>query len=234
MDNYQNWQNTRLGKFTASEISKLLVSGKSKTEYFGKSALSYIDGKLAEILTQQSLTDLTGIPAIEHGNSLEHLAMMEFEKRSGMKVEYYGGANPMFFELAQFADFAGGSPDGIANDKHVLEVKCPYNPLHHLQNLKISSQQDLAKERPEYYAQLQFNMLCCEKLSGYFISYDDRFLDDNQKLKVVRIEQDTEFQQTILERLGEAIKLLKVTFSLLDTNIVTATYDSNLQTTLIN
>lgn len=203
------WQLERLGKFTASEIYKLFKSGRGKADYFGETAKSYIKSRLAEIITQESCTDLEGIAAIEHGNSYEVEAIAVFEKQTGLKVDYYGKGNPCFLPLPGFEDWAGGSPDGVTEDA-VCEIKCPFNPLHHINHLLIKNGADLLCEKEQYYAQLQFNMLAAGKDKGYFISYDPRPLDYRFRLHVVEVLAHYEWRTELRERLTEAVKLLGV------------------------
>ena len=44
------WERARLGKFTASEMHKLMKKGRAKDQYFGEGALTYIKSKVAEII----------------------------------------------------------------------------------------------------------------------------------------------------------------------------------------
>jgi hypothetical protein len=204
------WQTERLGKFTASEIHKLMQKGRAKDDYFGQTAQTYIKGKLAEIITQEPLVDLDGRAAIEWGNSNELDAVMSFEKKIGQKVEYFGKANPKFIPFYVHPDFAGGSPDGFVGTDSVIEVKCPYNSCHHITHLLISTAEDLKKEKPEYYGQLQFNMLCAEREKGYFISYDPRPVSFTHRLHVLEIPFDSDYCTELTERIGEAVKMLRV------------------------
>ena len=47
----KEWFDARLAKVTSSELHKLFKNGRSKTEYFGETAKSYIQEKVAEIMT---------------------------------------------------------------------------------------------------------------------------------------------------------------------------------------
>lgn len=208
-----DWLQKRCGKFTASDIHKLLEKGKSKCDYFGKGALGYIRVKLAEILTG-SVVEVTGVPAMEWGNSLELEAVQAFEKETGHKVTYWGKANPEFFELT---DHSGGSPDGeIEKDGAIIEVKCPYTTAEHINHLLISDAAELQVEKKDYYAQIQMNMLARGRGKGYFISYDPRITIPQLRLKYIEVPLDEDFAEMLKERIWEAEKYLKVLYASLD------------------
>lgn len=203
------WQKQRLGKFTSSEIWKLMQKGRSKDSYFGETAQTYIKGRLAEILTQEPVNNLDGLAAIEWGNSNEIDAVMMFEKRMGLTVEYYGKGNPRFFPFSEHPEYAGGSPDGFVGEDGVIEVKCPYNSTHHITHMMIGGDSDLRIEKPDYYGQLQFNMLCSGRPKGYFVSYDPRMLKYELRLHVIEVPLNDAYCTELVERLGESLKLLK-------------------------
>lgn len=228
-----NWQLERLGKFTASEINRLMGKGRGKDEYFGKDALTYIKTKLAEIITQEPSTMLEGMAAIEWGNSNELDAVLSFEQAKKLKVEYFGKANPKFIPYEKHSDWAGGSPDGFASDESVIEVKCPYNSTHHITHLLISTAEDLKKEKPEYYGQLQFNMLCSGKKNGWFISYDPRCLNYKLRLHVISVPFDQQYCDELEERISEAVKMLSVYLDCINPSAMVAHYDYDLKTTIV-
>lgn len=204
------WSEVRCGKFTASEIHKLLVKGK-KTE-FGEVANSYIKKKAIECLVPLDL-----IPKIE-GKSLNWGVEHEAEANEVYSsrymfdgdVTYYGGENPRFFPLKGYEDYAGGSPDAIHGDI-LVEYKCPYNPEVHFENLRMTAE-EFKTERKEYYAQIQFNLMCTGLKKARFVSYDPRFSDVHYRLAVIEIEKDESFCEMLLSRIelakNELIKLL--------------------------
>lgn len=194
----QQWELDRLGKFTASEIWKLMEKGRSS--FFGKGAETYIRQKAAEILTLEKVSGgRINTNALEWGNAHEYEAVKELEKK-GYKVEYYGGANPKFFE---YSPFSGGSPDGIIEDA-VLEIKCPYNSAEHIQHLMIGSADELLDYAPEYYWQITANMVFTNRTKGMFVSYDPRFADDYLVLHTMSFDLDEKDKDLLIERLKVA------------------------------
>lgn len=222
-EQHVEWMNKRCGKFTASEIHKLLEKGSKKEDYFGKGAMTYIRTKLAEILTG-NVVEIAGVDAIEYGESNELEAVLAFESETGMKVNYMGKANPKFY---QYSDYSGGSPDGLTeDDKAIIEIKCPYNSAEHVRYLFMECADDLKAERKEYYAQIQMNMLCSGKEYGYFISYDPRLSIPKLRLKIINVYKDEAFIEMLKERIAEAEKYLKVLYASLDEKELTTTLNA--------
>lgn len=204
---YENWMTDRLGKFTASEIYKLLVKGKGG-EYFGQAAQTYIKQKAAEILTlEQNNGGRINGNALEWGNAHEHEAIQRFIKITKNDVDYYGGASPKFFELTPFS---GGSPDAIINGDTVGEIKCPYNSAEHIEHLLLNDEADLKSYYPEAYWQMTFNMICTELKKATFISYDPRYADEPLQIKIISFGINKEDAALIKERVEEAEKQLSV------------------------
>ena len=204
---YESWMTDRLGKFTASEIYKLLVKGKGG-EYFGQAAQTYIKQKAAEILTlEQNNGGRVNGYALEWGNAHEHEAIVRFQKETGLDVDYYGGASPKFFELTPFS---GGSPDAIISGDTVGEVKCPYNSAEHIEHLLLNDETDLKSYYPEAYWQMTFNMICTDLKKATFISYDPRYADEVLQIKIISFDINEEDAALIKERVAEAEKQLSV------------------------
>lgn len=203
----KEWEMERCGKFTASEIHKLLVKGKGG-EYFGKGALTYIRLKAAEILTLvPNNGGRVNIAALEWGNAHEYEAVERFKKETGLNVEYYGGGNPKFFS---YTEFSGSSPDAIVPGNAIIEVKCPMNSGEHLEHLLLNTAEDLKDYYPECYWQMVMNMICVGVRSGYFVSYDERYIDKKLQIKILRFDIDEEDEARLKETIAEAEKQLSV------------------------
>lgn len=231
-----HWQQARLGKFTASEIHKLMQKGKSKSEYFGKGAMTYIKERLAEILTGQPVKELTGLNALEWGNAHEMEAVKSFQEAYKIpELIYYGGANPSFFE---FNKYSGGSPDGITST-HIIEVKCPYNSGVHIDNLLGSRSENPALwfkgNRLEYFYQSQFNMMCCKKRRGYFVSYDPRMVDETNRLAIIELTLDEETENEISERIDSGANIIRESIKILEQQslVLIAHHDPEANVTIV-
>ena len=192
----------RFGKFTASEIWKLLVGGRAKDDVFGETAKTYIKEKAVEILTQRRKESFSS-RATDWGNEYEYKAVQEYNRFYFVDVEYFGSTNPKFFTCPEFEQYAGGSPDFLAGAT-VGEIKCPYDSVNHLDNLLLRNVDEFKKLHKEYYTQIQFNIHCTGSEVGHFVSYDWRFQDEKQ-LFILEIPKDKEHIELILDRLKIAI-----------------------------
>ena len=195
------WLSSRAGKFTASEIHKIMGKGRGQ-EYFGMVAKSYITTKAAEFLTGELANQRGQTMAMEWGQAHEFEAITKYQAQYG-EVEYYGGANPMFFE---YSKFSGGSPDGVSSDS-VIEIKCPFNSSEHLKHLLLKDREEIKDAIPEYYWQMTANALFTNKPYSVFISYDPRF-ESQYQMKVLRFSIDLDDCSLLKERLEEAEKEL--------------------------
>jgi hypothetical protein len=197
------WRAERLGKFTASEIHKLMEKG-TKGSYFGKGAMTYIMEVVGEIITGE--TPEVTARAIEWGWANEYEAIQEYEKRTGISVQYYGSGQPKF---VPYNDVAGGSPDGEVGSNKLIEVKCPYNSGNHVKFLSMSGQIDLKERNYDYFCQSQFNLRCTEREIADFLSYDPRVIEPRLKLAIIEITRDEELIKEMEERIDAATDIVK-------------------------
>jgi hypothetical protein len=208
-----DWKSQRLGKFTSSEVWKLMKGGRKKDEVFGQTALTYINEKTAEILTGQAPEQVFA-KALEWGAANELDAILTFQEQTGLAVEHFGVGNPQFFP---YYGIAGGSPDGLT-DLKVIEVKCPYTSANHVEFLKASYSDDpsgwLKENNEAYYYQCQLNILACDKMGAYLVSYDSRVLNHEHRLAVLAIERDSDFEAEIKMRLDLAKEIVKKTLNI--------------------
>jgi hypothetical protein len=110
------WLKLRVGKVTASEMTKLVSdTGKIRT---GDGPSTFLNEKLAEILLGEPLPK-SGFFQSDHGHWLEESARPAFTLETGLEVEEVG-----FIETDDGR--CGASPDGIIVGKECgLEIKCP-------------------------------------------------------------------------------------------------------------
>lgn len=220
MSNYFDntaWAAQRLGRFTASEIYKLMKGGRKKDQLFGQGAMTYIEEKIAEIVTGEA-KELEGLKALEWGAANELDAITLFQQMHFEEVQHFGLSNPEFFE---WNSVSGGSPDGLTHTA-VVEVKCPYVSSNHVgfliaSKLPIEQQAEWLKENwDNYYCQVQFNMLCCNRGKGYLISYDPRTVKPEHRIAVLEVMADGDFQMDIDFRISEAKKIVKQALNTID------------------
>lgn len=187
------WFQERLGKFTSSEMHKLLVEPRSKTpgEVFGDGAKTYIFQKLNELVTGQVTNiDLSYKDAIAWGHAHEPDAVIMYSQRTGNPVSDCGFEVPVDLN---YIEMCGGSPDGLIYKKGIIEVKCPYNGENHMVNLRLKDEAEFAKKYPKYYAQIQTNLWVTGTEFCDFISFDPRPTAIFNQIKVLRIEPNNSF-----------------------------------------
>jgi hypothetical protein len=189
----EDWHRARSGKFTPSELYRLMTEPKVKTEKLSEGAKTYVKEKIAEILTVDISNEkmFHGNNATEWGNSFEGEAIELFSDMLNKEIINVGFIN--------YDDNFGGTPDGISHDNLFgIEVKCPYNPSIHLDNLLLDSLA-FKKERKEYYWQIQGYSLITGIEDWYFVSYDPRQID--YKLKILPIKRNEDDIRIIKEKL---------------------------------
>jgi len=160
----EEWFKARLGKFTASQIYKLMSKGKGSI--FSETGNTYIFSRAVEVIT--GIYDYTpDTYATIHGIENEPRAIEIYESIYGCKV-LPGGFHT-------YKDYAAASPDGMLDDAlGIVEVKCPYNSSNHFKNLLIKSAEAMRTERPEYYWQMMMGMMFTSTDYCDFISFDPR------------------------------------------------------------
>lgn len=195
------WRDARCGKFTASEIWKLMGDPRSKADKeagnWSDTALTYIHTKVAEDLTGQMRQNSNAYPLV-WGEEQEPLAKQVLENKKGLKVTKCS--------FIPFTDHSGGSPDGLIGENAILEIKCPYNSANQIEYLLVKDVNDIKKVWPEYYWQCQMNMLFAKRTHCYFVTYDPRFTNEKHVLRVIEFDANPEDQNICLLRIEKAIE----------------------------
>ena len=197
-----NWLDARKGKFTASEIHKLMGKGNP----LSKTAETFVYEKCAEVLTGERKPIYA--PSIDWGKEYEAEAFEYFQQLSFEQFTYYGGETHVFIP---YGSHSGYSPDAIGENS-IIEIKCPYNSSNHLKNFTIYDADSLKSIHPEYYWQVQLGMIATNLDKAYFVSYDPR-MPQGKKLHVAEIERHL-VQDEIDEKLSHAVELLNSVIAL--------------------
>lgn len=178
-----DWFKERYGKFTASEIHKLLgIRGLGKTgeTYAIEKAIEQLYGKI-EIPFSSFDT--------QRGIDTEPIAFAKFK-------ELYPETKPSF--MFPYGEHAGASPDGVVGTDAILEIKCPRANKF----FKIVADEDID---PEYIAQMQMQMLCSNSNKAYFFNY--LILNDKEYYHTIIVERDNDMIELIKQRLEQAIEI---------------------------
>lgn len=179
----EEWFKDRWGKFTASEIHKLLgIKG------LGQTGETYAIEKAIEQMYGQVEDSYRGAD-MQRGIELEPLAFAKFK-------ELYPEATESF--MFPYGQHAGASPDGVVGKDAILEIKCPRATKF----FKIVADENIDKE---YIAQMQMQMMCSNSKRAYFFNYC--IIMGEEFYHLIIVERDEVMIDLIKERLKEAITI---------------------------
>lgn len=174
------WFDARLGRFTGSEINKLMTGGrrdmteaelieakankiKRKTVdvMFGDTATGYIEEKANDIVFGRDMDDSLVTFDMQRGIDLEPLAFRKVKELKGKD----------FIEVSECSFFVkgdnlGASPDGLVGEDSCLEIKCPRAKKFFKIVKNGASEID-----PIYYDQMQTEMLVTNSTECCFFNY---------------------------------------------------------------
>lgn len=196
MQRTEQWHELRSGRFTGSEIHKLMGA-----KGLGETGNTYALEKAFDIVFGRDKDEGFTSYAMQRGIDLEPLAFEFFAERQFFEVEKCG-----FFVKG---DNLGASPDGLTSDDGCLEIKCPDNKK--IQRLIAGKPIDT-----QYIWQMQCEMLVTNSTRCHFFNYGIR--NDEVIFHEIIVKADKEKQDLILERVEEAVKLRDEYVQILLTN----------------
>ena len=182
-----DWFQQRIGRFTASEIHKLICKKGALTQ----TARTYIVEKVTETIIGQN-NDSFETMAMVWGTDHEPEALELYELVTGNDVELSG--------FHQYGDHAGGSPDGLIGDDGMIEIKCPYSSKNHIEYGLIESAKDLP---PAYFWQMQMNMMITGREWCDFVSYDPRC---KYHIFIYRVDADEKAFEMLKNAIEKAVE----------------------------
>lgn len=173
------WHAIRCGRITGSRLMDVMAfsSQKGKEHVELKKRADYREDLAAERLTGK--TEDEGFVSSEMRWGREH----ESEARAAYELSADELVIPVGFAVHPALEFAGASPDSLVGEEGILEIKCPKTTTH-LRYLKAGVVPE------EYRAQMTWEMVCCERTWGDFVSYDPRMLDEELRVFKVRYHLD--------------------------------------------
>lgn len=177
------WHEQRMGKFTASEIHKLMgIKG------LGETGKSYAIDKAIEELYGEVEENFVSYD-MERGIELEPLAFNKFKELKSL--EFLEVKKCGFFS----GDFHGASPDGLVGADAVLEIKCPKAGTF----FKLVADGEIDKK---YFYQMQHQMMLTGRKKAHFFNY---FIFDGQEFwHEIIVERDDKVCDLIWDRILEA------------------------------
>lgn len=181
------WHNQRNGRFTASEIHKLMgVRG------LGDTGKSYAIDKAIEELFGEVDENFISYD-MERGIELEPLAFAKFKEIKSL--EFIQVINCGFFN---YCENSGASPDGLVAGTAILEIKCPKASTF----FKLVATNEIEQK---YFYQMQMQMMATGRSNGYFFNY---IIIDGQELwHTIEVDADLRIWSKMQDRLAEAIEI---------------------------
>lgn len=201
-----DWKDFRKGLFTSSQIYRLMADPTKKEkeagEVLSKGAKTYILELISNVEAKPKQQYYS--PAMEWGNEQEPQAVLRLAELLGKDVT---NSDFIYTSIGGFVFFindkkSGGTPDVILLDA-IAEIKCPDSHTHLYYKLFVN-EANIESELPDYYDQMQHNMMLCQKDKCYFLSYDPRFKDTSKQLHLVEVLKNNERCQQILTKIEQA------------------------------
>ncbi|UNE54918.1 lambda exonuclease family protein [Bartonella machadoae] len=172
------WFQARLGKVTASNVYNIL----SKTAK-GLPTSKYEDYKI-KLITERLTGEIS-----PHYETEDMRWGIEHEDDALQEYGFIYDANIIKcgFIPHPSIEMAGASPDGLIGEDGLIEIKCPRSATH----MRFCIDEEI---KPEYLAQMQFQMACTGRQWCDFVSYDPRFTHQSShlRMKVKRVHRDDE------------------------------------------
>lgn len=193
------WEEARLGRFTASCASFLIKEPRTKAEresgQLSKTTKSYIVKQVAEEDTGFATNFST--PSTDWGIQQEHKAADYIEKVYGLKLQPAG--------FIPYGDHAGATPDRFIGVNGQVQIKNPDSPENHYKYLLIRNVSELKKIYPEVYWQMQFELMCSPKNWALFASFCE-YANPKLMLKTLVVHPNEKDIALLKDRLEKAIE----------------------------
>ena len=195
------WLLKRQYKFSSSNCHRLMTC-LDKLDILPVGAITYIEEVVIEILTAGKGKKNFKNDSMDRGNEEEKFAVVKFEEKTGLKLY----ATNEDQEFIQMCSYFGGTPDGLFNEDGLVEIKCPDSKTHLFYLRNIKSWENLKKICSNYYWQIQGNLLATGRKTAYFISYDDRFENEEHQFLYIEVPRNDEDIDKLKKRLQMAKK----------------------------
>jgi hypothetical protein len=201
---------------TKVDIAHRLV----KAGYVAYGAYAFSDGgetyvleKVIEELTD-TLPDHFETSAMRWGKEWEEIAVKEFMRKTGIKVDHYGDDQVFVDHESEYLNKSitqsliphiGCTPDGLIGDDAGIETKCRDSKQHFLCLQEIKDAETLKATYPKAYWQCQGSMYLTGRSMWFFVSFDPRFKQDKLKILIVKVKRNDEDIEKLERRLKIAV-----------------------------
>lgn len=180
------WFLDRCGFITGSRLNDVMAKIKTGE---AASRKNYKLQLVIERITKKPAESIYINEAMQRGIDFEDAAVNCFEAKTGIFTEKCA------FVKSADIPWLGASPDRLIGDDAILECKVP-NTLTHSDYIIDGI---LPKK---YVAQVQCQMLVTNRSKGYFISWDDRFIE-GLELFVVEVKRDEEYLDNLVKEVNQ-------------------------------
>lgn len=219
------WHQLRLGKFTASEIHRLMGDCKremtedelkawkeANPKSTAKQCVDPIllsDGAMTYVMEVASERE-TGKPA---KIVFENDSMRWGKEHEPIAKQLYAAAYDVVVEDAPFVPYgenAGSSPDAFIGIEIGGEIKCPISPAVHMKYRTLTNYEDLKNNHPDHYWQCLMGLLATGRKFWKFMSFHPHYPPVKQ-LKIInipRIEADLKLLEIKLTAAEKACQFL--------------------------
>lgn len=175
------WYAIRLGRLTGSDFHIFLGNSETKKNKLLQKACERITGKSDE---EHFIS-----PDMQRGIDLEDEAIFLYEMQTGQDVKKVG--------FIEYDEWLGTSPDGLVGDDGIIECKAPKDSVFVKQVIED-------KIKPEYYTQIQCNLLVSGRKWCDYIAYNKNF-----DLFIKRFERDEEYIKKILQAKDDSVEQME-------------------------
>ncbi len=185
----------RVGRFTASEIHKIMGKG-TKGNEFSQTAYTYIAQKAYEaVIGYSEMGSPYNGPAAQWGIDNEPFALRL------LSLQKYNGV------LLHPTINLAATPDAIDNKGQTHEIKSPYTFANTTRYLQIANIDEVANTTPEYFWQVIAQIVAAKADCGFLHFYDAR----REIIKSICFEasQIDEHAKRLIDRLKEAETMLQ-------------------------
>lgn len=152
------WHSLRAGKPTASELSRVITSDGARSKSFSGYAMTLA----GEVFAGKPLDGFDGNGWTDRGKEMEPEAISWYEFTQDVKLEKIGF-------VTDDAETHGCSPDSWVGDEGLVEIKC-LKAENHIKT--ILYWQKHGKCPPDYVAQVQAQLMICERKWAHLLFYN--------------------------------------------------------------
>lgn len=178
----------RKGRITASAVGAIL----------GLSKFATPDDVLRRMVREHfdEEKEFVGNIATRWGHDNEPQAIADSEQFCGKIIAHD------FVSCEIDGVLCGASPDGVTELDELVEIKCPYS----LREQSVIAA-DFLESHPEYYAQMQWQMICADKQSCLFVVWTTTGVD------FVRVERESDWLDKNMPRIKAFYDLFQQTIA---------------------